>query len=276
MYTYTMYTPPGVAPVLGPSIPPSIPMMPPPVVAPMPAVVQAAHASSVVRAATWMFKITSATVAIAVGTSERMHHLAEYLIDATFSKGKSIGEVMLRDEEKYVTKLVLPGDSAKVRKLPPVPVPLIPKRELGRKHSLKHASKLVVHQPKQTIAVRAEQPLTQAEEQQRVGHYEGTAWGQFVRYSGLRDHTRLFGLSRVVVMKGVITNTASVATYKELVLHVSFFSQAGELQGEENKIIHQLIAPGTSLPIKYTFTSPIRNPVVDFKITSVDYLLPHL
>lgn len=116
----------------------------------------------------------------------------------------------------------------------------------------------------------AEHQLTYAERRQLLGEQEGRDWAKFIDYNGLDFHTNLIGQS---VIKGTVTSSASVATYKDLVLHVSFSSKTGQLLGEQDAVIYEYLPPGGSVQLKRKFNTPAYTATVNYDITGAEYTI---
>lgn len=52
------------------------------------------------------------------------------------------------------------------------------------------------------------------------------------------------------VLEGTISNSASVVTYKDVVITIMYFSKTKTLIGKENKIIYEFFKPGTTKKFK--------------------------
>ena len=58
------------------------------------------------------------------------------------------------------------------------------------------------------------------------------------------------------VIKGSITNTAKVCSYKDVDLELSFFSKTGALLEKDHEIIYETLAPGGSKGFKSKYFAP--------------------
>lgn len=116
----------------------------------------------------------------------------------------------------------------------------------------------------------AEHQLTYAERRQLLGQQEGRDWAKFIDYNGLNYHSNLIGQS---VIKGTVTSSASVATYKDLVLHVTFSSKTGQLLGEQDAVIYEYLPPGGSVQLKRKFNTPAYTATINYDITGAEYTI---
>ncbi|GAB2954551.1 hypothetical protein GCM10027048_20000 [Hymenobacter coalescens] len=114
----------------------------------------------------------------------------------------------------------------------------------------------------------AERQLTYAEQRQLLGQQEGRGWARFINYNGLSNRGNLIGQT---VIEGVVTSSASVATYKDLVLHVVFASKTGTPLSEQDVVIYEFLQPGGSVRLKHKFNTPADAATVQYDITGADY-----
>jgi len=68
-----------------------------------------------------------------------------------------------------------------------------------------------------------------------------------------KDHKNLIGQT---VVKGVITNTASVCTYKDIEIKLSFFSKTAVKLDEGIETVYEVIPPGGSAKFKTKYFAP--------------------
>jgi hypothetical protein len=125
------------------------------------------------------------------------------------------------------------------------------------------------YDPTATASI-AERQLTYAEQRQLLGEQEGGDWARFIDYNGLSNRGNLIGQT---VIEGVVTSSASVATYKDLVLHVVFTSKTGTPLSEQDVVIYEFLKPGGSLRLKHKFNTPADAATVQYTITGADYTL---
>ncbi len=74
-------------------------------------------------------------------------------------------------------------------------------------------------------------------------------------------------LLRQTVIKGTITNKATVASYKDVDIELSFFSATGALLLKEHEVIYEIVAPGSSIHFKTKTYAPKGTDSVSMKIT---------
>lgn len=68
------------------------------------------------------------------------------------------------------------------------------------------------------------------------------------------------------VIKGTITNKATVARYKDIDVELSFFSKTGALLQKDHEVIYETIAPGNSTSFKTKTRAPIGTDSVTLKV----------
>jgi predicted small secreted protein len=69
-----------------------------------------------------------------------------------------------------------------------------------------------------------------------------------------------------LVIKGTITNKATVAGYKDVDVELSFFSKTGALLEKDHEVIYETIAPGSSTNFKTKYFAPRGTDSVAMKI----------
>ena len=69
-----------------------------------------------------------------------------------------------------------------------------------------------------------------------------------------------------MVMKGTITNKATVATYKDVDVELTFFSKTGTLLETDKETVYEVIAPGQTKKFKTKYFAPKGSDSVGFKI----------
>jgi len=84
----------------------------------------------------------------------------------------------------------------------------------------------------------------------------------FLTVSG-HDKRNLIGQT---VVKGTLTNTAKVATYKDVQLKLTFFSKTGALLEEDAETVFESIAPGKSTDFKTKYFAPKGTDSVALKV----------
>ncbi|MBL7701929.1 MAG: hypothetical protein JNM14_06740 [Ferruginibacter sp.] len=77
------------------------------------------------------------------------------------------------------------------------------------------------------------------------------------------DHKNLL---RQTVIKGTITNKATVASYKDVDIELSFYSETGTLLEKDHEVIYETIAPGVSTSFKTKYFAPKGTDSVAMKI----------
>lgn len=75
-------------------------------------------------------------------------------------------------------------------------------------------------------------------------------------------------LLRQTVIKGVITNKATVAAYKDVDVELSFFSKTGALLLKDHEVVYKVIAPSSSENFKYKTYAPKGTDSVAMKISA--------
>jgi len=75
---------------------------------------------------------------------------------------------------------------------------------------------------------------------------------KFLKVEG-RDKHNLVGQT---VVKGKISNTATVVGYKDVIIKISFFSKTGTLLEEDEETIYNEVKPGETLEFKSKFYAP--------------------
>jgi hypothetical protein len=75
---------------------------------------------------------------------------------------------------------------------------------------------------------------------------------KFLKVEG-RDKHNLIGQT---VVKGKISNTATVVGYKDVTIKISFFSKTGTLLEEDEETIYNEVKPGGTLEFKSKFYAP--------------------
>lgn len=81
------------------------------------------------------------------------------------------------------------------------------------------------------------------------------------------DRKSLIGqLVGVRVIKGTVINKASVASFKDVDVELSFFSKTGALLEKTHEMVYETIAPGGSANFKTKYTVPTGTDSVGMKI----------
>lgn len=77
------------------------------------------------------------------------------------------------------------------------------------------------------------------------------------------DHKNLL---RQTVIKGTITNSATVASFKDIDVELSFYSETGALLLKDHEVVYKVVAPGSSEDFKYKTYAPKGSDSVAMKI----------
>ena len=75
-------------------------------------------------------------------------------------------------------------------------------------------------------------------------------------------------LMRQTVIKGAITNNATVASFKDIDVELIFYSQTGALLLKDHEVIYKVIGPNSSETFKYKTYAPKGSDSVAMKIVS--------
>ena len=92
---------------------------------------------------------------------------------------------------------------------------------------------------------------------------------KFLKVEG-RDKHNLIGQT---VVKGKISNTATVVGYKDVTIKISFFSKTGTLLEEDEETIYNEVKPGGTLEFKSKFYAPkgssdVKLDIINAKVSS--------
>ncbi len=85
---------------------------------------------------------------------------------------------------------------------------------------------------------------------------------RFLAVNG-QDKKNLIGKT---VIKGVIVNKATVVSYKDVDIEISFYSKTGALLLRDHEMIYETIAPGSSQDFKTKIRAPKDTDSVSMKI----------
>ena len=77
------------------------------------------------------------------------------------------------------------------------------------------------------------------------------------------DRKNLFGQR---VIKGTISNKATVASYKDVDVELSFYSETGALLEKDHEVIYETITAGSSTNFKTKYFAPKGTDSVAMKI----------
>jgi len=75
-------------------------------------------------------------------------------------------------------------------------------------------------------------------------------------------------LIRETVVKGTITNKATVASYKDIDVEISFYSETGALLLKDHEVVYKVIGPNSNEDFKYKTYAPKGSDSVSMKIVS--------
>ncbi|MFZ1370761.1 MAG: hypothetical protein WAR78_10275 [Ferruginibacter sp.] len=70
------------------------------------------------------------------------------------------------------------------------------------------------------------------------------------------------------VIKGTVSNSATVASYKDIDIELSFYSKTGALLEKDHEMIYETIAPGSSTNFKTKYFAPRGTDSVAMKIVA--------
>lgn len=90
---------------------------------------------------------------------------------------------------------------------------------------------------------------------------------RFLSVSG-NSHRNILGQT---VVKGTIRNKASVVTYKDIDVKLSFYSKTGALLEEDHEVVYESVAPGKEEDFKSKYFAPKGTDSVALKIVSAKH-----
>ena len=91
---------------------------------------------------------------------------------------------------------------------------------------------------------------------------------KFLKVEG-RDKHNLIGQT---VVKGKISNTATVVSYKDITIKISFFSKTGTLLEEDEETIYNEVKPGQTIEFKSKFYAPKGSSDVKLNVVNAKVL----
>lgn len=91
--------------------------------------------------------------------------------------------------------------------------------------------------------------------------------GDFLTITG-NDKKNLVGQT---VVRGKIHNNAKIVTYRDVNVKLFFYSKTGTLLQEDQEMIYETIAPGTTTSFKSKYFSPRGTDSIAMKILSAKY-----
>lgn len=87
------------------------------------------------------------------------------------------------------------------------------------------------------------------------------------RFLSVSGHDKK-NLWRQTVIKGTISNSAKVASYKDVDVELSFYSKTGALLEKDHEVIYETIAPGSKADFKTRYFAPKGTDSVALKIVA--------
>ncbi len=73
------------------------------------------------------------------------------------------------------------------------------------------------------------------------------------------------------VVKGKISNTAKVVSYKDVDVKLFFYSKTGALLMEDQEMVYETIAPGKTVNFKSKYFSPKGTDSIAMKVMSAKF-----
>jgi len=73
------------------------------------------------------------------------------------------------------------------------------------------------------------------------------------------------------VVKGKVHNNAKMVTYKDVDIKLFFYSKTGTLLQEDQEVVYESVAPGTTVNFKSKYFSPKGTDSIAMKIVSAKY-----
>lgn len=95
-----------------------------------------------------------------------------------------------------------------------------------------------------------------------LGETEKKNPGRFLSVSG-HDKRNLIGQT---VVKGTLSNNATVSSFKDVELEISFFSKTGALLEKDKETIYETLSPGDSKNFKTKYFAPKGTDSVALKV----------
>ena len=75
-----------------------------------------------------------------------------------------------------------------------------------------------------------------------------------------------------MVIKGTITNKASVAAYKDVDVKLSFYSKTGALLESDKETVYEVVKPGESKNFKTKYFAPKGSDSVAFEVVGAKFI----
>jgi hypothetical protein len=91
--------------------------------------------------------------------------------------------------------------------------------------------------------------------------------GRFLSVTGT-DKKNLLGQT---VVKGKLQNNAKMVTYKDVDVKLFFYSKTGTLLQEDQEMIYETIAPGSSVNFKSKYFAPKGTDSIAMKVLTAKY-----
>lgn len=89
-----------------------------------------------------------------------------------------------------------------------------------------------------------------------------------------RDKKSLFGIGRQTIVKGTITNVASVCSYKDVRVKMLCYDKSGNRLEEHEDVMDDIIAPGGSADYRIHYKLPKTTDSLALSIMSATAVLP--
>lgn len=85
------------------------------------------------------------------------------------------------------------------------------------------------------------------------------------RFLAVSGHDKK-NLIRQTVIKGTISNSATVVSYKDVDVELCFYSKTGALLEKDHEVIYETVAPGSTVSFKTKYYAPKGTDSVALKI----------
>jgi major membrane immunogen (membrane-anchored lipoprotein) len=87
------------------------------------------------------------------------------------------------------------------------------------------------------------------------------------RFLSVEGHDKK-NLIRQTVIKGTISNSAKVVTYKDIDIELTFYSKTGALLEKDHEVIYESVGPGSTANFKTKYYAPKGTDSVALRILS--------
>ena len=87
------------------------------------------------------------------------------------------------------------------------------------------------------------------------------------RFLAVTGHDKR-NLIRQLVIKGTISNSAKIVSFKDVDVELAFYSKTGALLEKDHEVVYETIAPGSSTDFKTKYFAPKGTDSVALKILS--------